>query len=370
MTRVVTTIVKDRVFQITAIIAIISCFAARPRLADINFTTLWSLLAMMTTIQIFEHLHVLDWLAYHMTSRAHNARQLTALFVMLSFFSAMFLTNDMAVLTFIPLYLRIAKKLDLPEIVPVTAITIAANQGSAMTPFGNAHNIFLMAEFHLPMASFLLWVGPMLAIAVIFLTLLVLLVPKKEVPRVPVKDIHIMARPTAITCVVALIVFASIFDVVPAWVAAVIAIVFAVLLDWHIMGTVDYAIVLTFTGFFIIISNINQIPLISQVMGSIIKTPLSVYLTSIICSQFISNVPTTVLVANFSKSMPALFYGTNIGGLGTLVASMCNLVAFKQYTIYSKKSHGRFLKYFTLINFVALAVIGTVGLFAVFMFEN
>jgi Na+/H+ antiporter NhaD/arsenite permease-like protein len=366
----VKTIVKDRVFQITAIIAIISCFAARPRLADINFTTLWSLLAMMTTIQIFEHLHVLDWLAYHMTSRAHNARQLTVLFVMLSFFSAMFLTNDMAVLTFIPLYLRIAKKLDLPEIIPVTAITIAANQGSAMTPFGNAHNIFLMAKFHIPLQDFMLWVGPMLVVAVLFLAALVMLVPKQEVPRVPVKDIRIMARPTAITCVVALIVFASIFDIVPAWVAAVVAIVFAVLLDWHIMGKVDYAIVLTFTGFFIIISNINQIPFISQVLGDIVNTPVSVYLTSIICSQFISNVPTTVLVANFTKHIPALFYGTNIGGLGTLVASMCNLVAFKQYTIYSKKSHGRFLLHFTLINFVALAIIGTVGLFAVLMFEN
>ena len=282
----------------------------------------------------------------------------------------MFLTNDMAVLTFIPLYLRIAKKLDLPEIVPVTAITIAANQGSAMTPFGNAHNIFLMSKFHIPLQDFLLWVGPMALVAVLFLTALIFFVPKKEVPRVPVKDIRIMARPTILTCLVALVVFASIFDIVPAWVAAVVAIGFAVLLDWHIMGKVDYAIVLTFTGFFIIISNINQIPFISQLLGTIVNTPVSVYLTSIICSQFISNVPTTVLVANFTKHVPALFYGTNIGGLGTLVASMCNLVAFKQYTIYSKKSHGRFLLHFTVINYIALAIIGTVGLFAVLMFEK
>lgn len=366
---VVKTIVKDRVFQITAIIAVLSSFAAHPRIEDINFTTLWSLLAMMTTIQIFEHLHVLDFLAYKMTSHAHTARQLTGLFVMLSFFSAMFLTNDMAVLTFIPLYLRIAKKFDLPEIVPVTAITVAANQGSAMTPFGNAHNIFLMAEFKISIADFGLWVGPMLAIALLFLAGLVFLVPKQAIPRVPVKDIAIMRRPTIITCVVALIVFASIFDVLPAWVAAVIAVVFATLLNWRIMAQVDYAIVLTFTGFFIIISNINQIPAVTHVLSAIVNTPVSVYLTSIILSQFISNVPATVLVADFTHHLPALFYGTNIGGLGTLIASMCNLVAFKQYTLYSKKSHSRFLAYFTLINFIALAVIGTVGLLAVFYFD-
>lgn len=366
---VVKTIVKDRVFQITAIIAILSCFLARPRLADINFTTLWSLLAMMTTIQIFEHLHVLDFLAYKMSSRAHNARHLTALFVMLSFFSAMFLTNDMAVLTFIPLYLRIAKKFDLPEILPVTAITIGANQGSAMTPFGNAHNIFLMSEFKIPVTTFFTWVIPLFLIAALVLIVLVMLVPKKELPMPPAEDIRIMMRPTVITVIVALVVFASIFNVLPAWVAALIAVIWACLVDWHIMGKVDYAIVLTFAGFFLIISNINQIPAVSNLLSAIIHTPLSVYLTSVILSQFISNVPTTVLVSNFTTHLPAIFYGTNIGGLGTLVASMCNLVAFKQYTLYSKKSHRRFLTYFMMINFVALLVIGAVGLCAAIYFE-
>jgi Na+/H+ antiporter NhaD/arsenite permease-like protein len=366
---VIKTILKDRVFQITAIIAILSSFLAHPRASDINFTTLWSLLAMMTTIQIFEYLHVLDFLAYRMTSHAHTARQLTALFVILSFFSAMFLTNDMAVLTFIPLYLRIAKKLDLPEIVPVTAITIAANQGSAMTPFGNTHNIFLMAKFHIPISQFIQWVIPMFAVAVLFLIAIVLFVPKQEVPRVPVKNIETNNRLIVLTCIVALIVFSSIFDLIPAWVAAVIAIAFSVILDYHIMGHVDYAIILTFLGFFIIVGNINQLPAVKELLGSIVHDPISVYFTSILTSQFISNVPATVLVANFTNHLDALFYGSNIGGLGTLVASMCNLVAFKQYTIYSKKSHSRFLLHFTLINFIALAIIGTAGLIAVLSFN-
>ncbi|WP_127848994.1 SLC13 family permease [Lacticaseibacillus hulanensis] len=361
-------IIKDRVFQITALIAIVTSFLARPNADEINFTTLWSLLAMMTTIQIFEHLHVLDYIAYKMTAHAHNARQLTALFVTLSFVSAMFLTNDMAVLTFIPLYLRIARKLDLPEIVPVTAITIAANQGSAMTPFGNTHNIFLMAKFHMPLAQFITWVVPMFFVALLFLIGIIMFVPKKEVPQVPVKDIRTNPRLITLTCIVALIVFSSIFDLLPAWVAALIAIVVASLIDYHIMGKVDYAIVLTFLGFFIIIGNINQLPAIKQLLDYVISGPVSVYFTSIVASQFISNVPSTVLIANFTNHLAPLFFGSNIGGLGTLVASMCNLVAFKQYTLYSKKSHSRFLLHFTLINFIALAIIGGAGLAAVIYF--
>ncbi|KRM54518.1 SLC13 family permease [Lacticaseibacillus sharpeae] len=359
------TIIKDRVFQITLAIAIITSFLARPRVADINFTTLWSLLAMMTTIQIFDYLHVLDFIAYKITARAHTARQLTALFVALSFISAMFLTNDMAVLTFIPLYLRIARHRKLPEILPVTAITIAANQGSAMTPFGNTHNIFLMAKFHIPIAQFGEWVVPMISVAIVFLAILIMFVPKIEIPNVPVKDIRTNPRLITLTCIVALLVFSSIFDIIPAWVAAVVAIAVAILINYKIMGQVDYAIVLTFAGFFVIISNINQIPAVAKLVSSVVGGPVSVYLTSILTSQFISNVPSTVLIANFTHHLDALFFGSNIGGLGTLVASMCNLVAFKQYTIYSQQSHSRFLLHFTTINFIALFIIGGAGLLAV-----
>ncbi len=97
---------------------------------------------MMTVIQIFEHLHILDYWAYRLTSRANNTRQLTWWFIFLAIFASMFLSNDVTVLTLVPLYLRVAKKYQLPEILPVTLIGMAANFGSAFTPFGNTHNIF------------------------------------------------------------------------------------------------------------------------------------------------------------------------------------------------------------------------------------
>ncbi len=364
------TIVKDRVFQIAAIIAVISLFFARPKMADISFTTLWSLIGMMTVLQIFEHLHVLDFLAYRMTTGANNARQLTGFFVVLSFFAAMFLTNDMAVLTFMPLYLRIARKLKLPEVVPATAIAIAANTGSYMTPFGNTHNIFLMATFHIPLIDFMKWVIPLFIVCALFLAGMLWFVKPIPVPRVPAEDLRINTRLTGFTTVIALIVFASVLDFIPAWVAAIIAIAYSLLVDYKILENVDYAIVFTFAAFFIIVSDIKQVPAVSNLLHTIIHGPTSVYLTSIATSQFISNVPATVLVSQFTHHLAALFYGSNIGGLGTMVASMCNLLAFKQFGTYaSHEKRHKFFVPFLVLNFIGLIIIGGLCYFAVLYFD-
>ena len=368
---VLKSIVKDRVFQIATLIAILSLFFARPHIRDINFTTLWSLLGMMTIIQIFEYLHVLDFLAYHLTAGAKSARQLTLFFVMLAFVASMFLTNDMAVLTFMPLYLRIARKYKLPQVLPATAITLASNLGSFMTPFGNSHNIYLMTKFHIPLGEYTLWVLPLLAISIVFLLVLTAFVTPIKLPVVPAQNLHINMRPTLITVVAAVLVFASVFGVIPAWAAAGIVILLAIAFDPKILKHVDYGIVFTFLAFFIIVSDIQQIPVIVRVLSQIERDPISVYLTSIVVSQGISNVPATVLVAQFTNHIPALFYGTNVGGLGTMIASLCNLLAFKQFRIYSSKdARKKFFVPFTLINFIALFVVGGVCLLATIYFSH
>ncbi|WP_288627211.1 SLC13 family permease, partial [uncultured Lactobacillus sp.] len=107
-------IAKDRILQITVIITVVSLFFARPRFADINFHTLWSVAAMLTIIQIYAYLHVLDVLAYKLTSIADNTRKLNTLFSLLAVISGMFLGNDITALTLIPLYLNIAKRYKLP----------------------------------------------------------------------------------------------------------------------------------------------------------------------------------------------------------------------------------------------------------------
>lgn len=362
---VIKNIVKDRVLQITAVIAVLSLFIARPHLADINFSTLWAILAMMTIIQIFNYLHVLDYCAYRLTSHANNTRELTWMFLALALVSGMFLTNDVTVLTLVPLYLQIAKKYDLPEILPVTLIGMAANFGSAFTPFGNPHNIFIMSHFKVQPAKFFTWSLPLLAASILVLCLLIFFVHKNPVPTVPIQNIHIHMRPTFITIAVALLIFAGVFRIIPSWVGAVAAIALALGLNPGIMKHVDYAIILTFTGFFIIVSNIRQIPWLVTLLANLEHSPHSVYLTSIISSQFISNVPTTVLIGKFTVYAAALFLGSNIGGLGSVVASMANLLVFKEYTNHGNRQRWHFFVGFAGLNFLALIILGTIGWFIV-----
>ena len=210
---VIKNIAKDRILQITVVITIISLFFARPRIEDINFHTLYSILAMLTIIQIFSYLHVLDVLAYKLTASARSTRRLTAIFTILSIVSAMFLTNDITVLTLIPLYLTIAKRHNLPEILPVTLIGMGANIGAAFTPWGNPHNIFVVNRYNVSPLKFFSWSLPLLLVSLIIVLLFIFFVKDKPIPTVPLEDIRISVRPMVLTIAVSIFFFFGVFNI-------------------------------------------------------------------------------------------------------------------------------------------------------------
>lgn len=184
-------IFKDRIFQISLVITIISLFFARPRISDINFHTLYSVTAMLCLIQIYAYLHVLDILAYKLTSLADNTRKLTLLFTLLSVLSGMFLGNDITVLTLIPLYLNVAKKYQLPQIYPTTLIGMGANIGAAFTPWGNPHNIFIVSNYNVPANVFFAWSTPYLIVSLVILIATCFFLPKDHIPVNQTENIHV-----------------------------------------------------------------------------------------------------------------------------------------------------------------------------------
>lgn len=204
-------IAKDRILQITVIITVVSLFFARPRFADINFHTLWSVAAMLTIIQIYAYLHVLDVLAYKLTSIADNTRKLNTLFSLLAVISGMFLGNDITALTLIPLYLNIAKRYKLPQILPVTLIGMGANIGAAFTPWGNPHNIFSVSRFDVSPLKFFEWSVPYLVVSMLIMGLVFLFIPKEEIPVQKAEPIKISWRPTLITTAVFIFFFFGVF---------------------------------------------------------------------------------------------------------------------------------------------------------------
>ena len=348
---VIKNIAKDRILQITVVITIISLFFARPRIEDINFHTLYSILAMLTIIQIFSYLHVLDVLAY----------KLTAIFTLLSIVSGMFLTNDITVLTLIPLYLTIAKRHQLPEILPVTLIGMGANIGAAFTPWGNPHNIFVVNRYNVSPIKFFSWSIPLLLVSFLIVLLFIFFVKDKPIPTVPLEDIRISVRPVVITIAVSIFFFFGVFNIVPAYVPAIVAIILALIINPSIMLHVDYALLLTFTCFFIFISDIQQIPFIVALISKTMFSEHSVFLTSIISSQFISNVPSTILIGKFTNYAEALFLGSNIGGFGSIVGSMANMLVFKSFAENGTVSKRKFFWVFSALEFAGLIVLTILG---------
>lgn len=354
-------IAKDRILQITVVITIISLFFARPRIADINFHTLFSVLAMLTIIQIFAYLHVLDVIAYKLTTHAKNTRRLTAIFTFLAVIAGMFLTNDITVLTLIPLYLTIAKKYKLPEILPVTLIGMGANVGAAFTPWGNPHNIFVVNQYNVSPLKFFSWSLPLLIASIILLLIFLAFVKPKPIPSVPMQDIRISIRPTILTVAVFIFFFFGVFNIVPAYVPAIVAVALALLINPSILLHIDYALLLTFTCFFIFISDIQQIPMVVALISKTMFSKHSVFLTSIISSQFISNVPSTILIGKFTNYAEALFLGSNIGGFGSIVGSMANMLVFKSFSEHGTVSKSKFFWVFTVLEYTGLLILTGLG---------
>ncbi|MDF7637955.1 SLC13 family permease [Lactobacillus sp. ESL0791] len=354
-------IFKDKILQITIFVTIISLFFARPRFEDINFHTLGSVASMLTIIQIYAYLHILDVLAYKLTSVASNTRKLNIVFTLLAIISGMFLGNDITVLTLIPLYLNIAKKYDLPQILPVTLIGMGANVGAAFTPWGNPHNIFLVSKYDVDFFKFFSWAIPFLLISLLILLVVFYFIPRKEIPVQKTENIQINVRLTVITTAVFIFFFLGVFRVVNIIWPLLASLALAILINPRILLKIDYALLLTFTCFFIFISDIQQIPAVVAVIHTMVNSETSTYFTSILSSQVMSNVPSTILVGKFTVYAQALYLGSNIGGFGSPIGSMANMLVLKTFTENASVSKAKFFKKWTVMQFIGLIILTLVG---------
>lgn len=330
-------IFSDKILQITVVITLISLFFARPRNADMNWHTIESVATMLVLIQVYSYLHILDIIAYKLTAIADSTRKLILLFTLLSVFSGMFLGNDITCLTMIPLYLNIAKKYKLPEILPATLIGMGANIGAAFTPWGNPHNIFVVSNYHLMPATFFKWTLPYLIGALVVFLCIFFFIPKKEIPTQEVVEIEVSWPMTIVTTLIFAFFFVGVFKFVPIWIPMLAAIIWALIVNWKILLHIDYSLLLTFTLFFVFISDIQQIPWVVTAIHGFVGTEMSTYWTAILSSQVMSNVPSTILVGKFSKYAEALTLGSNIGGFGSPIGSMANMLVMKTFYAHASK---------------------------------
>ncbi|MCT4396039.1 SLC13 family permease [Periweissella beninensis] len=362
-----TNLLHDRTLHLTSMLALLAFLFGQVSVRDIDTKTLVALLALLILVKVVDELKGLNYLANYLIERANNTRQLIRLLLLLTFGAAMLLTNDVAILTIVPLFIQIGRRLNLKYALPITLITIYANLGSALTPIGNPQNLFIYGHYHLGILPFLTMAAPIALISLLSIWGVSFAFAPKQIKQVELTAVVINRRAMVLTGISALIILAGVLGVYSVWISLITSIFLAVSIKPTALRDVDYGIILTFIGFFIIVSALHHLTSVQQLLTHVTQQGWQLYLTGIISSQVISNVPAAVLLANFTNNYPALYLGVTVGGLGTLVASLANLLAFRQYTNHHGQQNGRFLGIFSLINSLYLIIFGVIGFGLIFL---
>jgi len=330
---------KETVLFISIILAAGSLFAVPPdsKYADyVDFKTICILFSLMSVMEGLKKTGVFSIVSENLLRRAKSMTAIVLILVYLCFGFSMFITNDVALITFVPLALAILRMTDesvrCQLLIPViTMQTIAANLGSMLLPTGNPQNLYLYGLSGMKLPEFILLLLPFSLAALVIIT--IWSITKCRTVR-STAEIYISDNNEKVKKIPVLIYFAlfvicvlSVAGIVHYFAATLIVLAAVLIYDVKVLKTVDYSLLLTFVCFFIFIGNIGRIDAVNEILRRV--TEGSEFLTSVIASQAVSNVPCAILLSGFTENYRGLIVGTNIGGLGTLIASMASLISFK-----------------------------------------
>lgn len=359
---------KEAVLSVAIFLAVISAFFIHPDkeyIGYIDFRTLGILFCLMVVMAGLQKIGLFGYVAEKLLEKINHIRGLVFILIMLCFFSSMLITNDVALITFVP-FTFIVFNMILGEraemlIVPVVVMqTIAANLGSMLTPIGNPQNLYLYGKTSMNFGGFILFMLPYTLVAFALLTIWCLLFPYKGNKKF---DLQLKESTSPAYYKKQLITYAILFilciltvaHVLPYEITLLIVLIVVSIMDKSVLREVDYALLFTFIGFFIFIGNMGRVPAFNAFIQKIIDG--NEIITSVVASQFMSNVPAALLLSGFTNQYELLIVGTNLGGLGTLIASMASLISFKYIGKEYKHLRGKYMLYFTVANILFLLVL-------------
>ena len=358
MGRIVTFIKKEIVLVVAVVLALISCFFVVPSekyLGYIDFKVLGCLFCLMIVVAGFTSVRALDVVSIGLLNKAKGVRSIYLILVFITFFSAMIVTNDVALITFVPLAITILKMSGEEEYVIVTVVmqTIAANLGGALTPFGNPQNLYLFSFFNLEVGEFFSITGPIVAFSGVVILLSVFLVKSMSIKVSTNTKVEITDKKRLIVyALMFILAVLAVFNVVSYVLAVCVTVVAILLVNRRLFLTVDYSLLFTFVGFFIFVGNMSNIEAVKNFLSSAIAG--KELLSSVLVSQVISNVPAAILLSNFTQNYKDLLLGVNIGGLGTLIASLASVISYKIYCKEENAKVGKYFGTFMLYNVIGL----------------
>ena len=352
---------KETVLFIAALCAVATMFLVPPDgeyLHYIDWRVLCLLLCLMAVVAGFKSLGAFDWLTYQLLRRIRSGRVLGVTLVLLPFFCSMLVTNDVALIVFVPFTLALLDGLGCcGAMIPVIVLqTVAANLGSMATPVGNPQNLYLYAAFALEAGEFFSVVLPLTVVSGVVLTLAALPVLPRVLPGQELKEARIAsAGKMGLYAALFGLCLLTVFRVVDYRITTAVVVAALFVADRKLLKEIDFMLLLTFVCFFVVSENLGRVDAVRSFLQSLLSG--STLLTAVGASQVISNVPAAVLLSGFTEQWRELLAGVNIGGLGTPIASLASLITMKLYLRWPGAKIGKFLLWFTAANVAGLAIL-------------
>ena len=354
-------IAKETVFFVAAVCAILTMFLVPPDLEYIyyiDFRVLCLLMCLMAVVAGLKAIGTFDWLTYQLLKRIRNGRILGITLVLLPFFCSMVVTNDVALIVFIPFTLMLLNGLGYSNrIIPVTVLqTVAANLGSMATPVGNPQNLYLYAFYNISISDFFSVTLPLTAVSLAALTIAAIpLLPKNMQAQKMEKASIQSTRDLLIYFVLFALALLTVLRVIPYPITTAFTVVSLLVVNRKLLKEIDYMLLLTFVCFFTVSENLGRVEAVRNFLQQFLQW--DTLLAAVGTSQIISNVPAAILLSGFTDQWQSMLAGVNIGGLGTPIASLASLITLKFYMNWPGAKIAKFIGYFLVANLIGLAIL-------------
>ncbi len=357
MTKVIDFIKKNVVMEIAFVAAVITMFFVPPDkeyLGYFDFKTLSCLFCVLAVVCALKHIRFFYILARKIVESFRNIKYCVLSLVYITFIGSMLIANDMALLTFLPLGYFILDATKQQKYMAFTFImqNIAANLGGMLTPFGNPQNLYLYTKFNIPNGEFVSIMLPPFVISVIIITVCCLVFVKSERLSIEDSPVKLDMKRAGIYLALFILSIAIVFRTIPYIIGLIVIPAVLLVMDRKALKEVDYPLLLTFVFFFVFAGNMARIDVVRELFSFLLNK--SVLLFSVLSCQFISNVPSAILLSQFTENYPELLLGVNIGGVGTLISSLASLITFREYHKHNPKKTLYYVGMFSLFNFAFL----------------
>lgn len=326
-----------------------------------DFKTLSCLFCVLAVVCALRDQNFFYMLAGKLVHRFKTIRSATIALVYITFIGSMLIANDMALLTFLPLGYLVLKTTAKERYMAYVFIlqNIAANLGGMLTPFGNPQNLYLYSHFSIPDGEFIRIMSVPFLISVTLITVCCLFIRPEPIVQQD-SDISVPKAKTAVLLLLFALAIAIVFRGIPYAVGLLVIPAVLLFVDKKALAEVDYPLLFTFVFFFIFAGNMARIGAVRELLSALLEK--STLLFSVVSCQFISNVPSAVLLSHFTSDYPSLLVGVNIGGVGTLISSLASLITFREYSKNRPGKTKAYILLFSALNFAFLIILTSLEL--------